>query len=74
MLNLERFGAEVYPFPPQAASRIIIAAFTIDLVDHRDLESWKNRLFYKFGVSESRTALPIRAIQRPNNCEELNPS
>jgi len=55
---VERFGAEADPL--SLASRII-AACTVGIVDHRDLEtllsmqsedgSWKNGWFYKFGAS-----------------------
>ena len=55
---VERFGAEVDPL--SLASRII-AACTVGIVDHRDLDtllsmqsedgSWKNGWFYKFGGS-----------------------
>ena len=55
---VERFGAEADPL--SLASRII-AACTVGIVDHRDLEtllsmqsedgSWKDGWFYKFGAS-----------------------
>ena len=55
---VERFGAEADPL--SLASRII-AACTVNIVDHRDLEtllsmqsedgSWKNGWFYKFGAT-----------------------
>ena len=55
---VERFGAEADPL--SLASRIV-AACTVDIVDHRDLEtllsmqsedgSWINGWFYKFGAS-----------------------
>jgi hypothetical protein len=55
---VERFGAEADPL--SLASRII-AACTVGIVDHRDLEtllstqsedgSWKNGWFYKFPTS-----------------------
>ena len=55
---VERFGAEEDPL--SIASRII-AACTVGIVDHRDLEtllsmqsedgSWKNGWFYRFGAS-----------------------